>query len=322
MNFNLSKKLTGGALAGASFSVMMAIFIVITFFISIVVSLFALEGLAYTCIGSLSPIISLGLTTFLYGRYNKVNVFRVALGKRINPIYIVLSIVLAGAMFLGLGFANDLIGKGILSLGLKIPQQKTVTSLGEYLAYTLCLAILPSVMEEYFFRGVLINALDFDKEYSIKKAIVCSIIVALSFALYHGSIVQLVYQFVFGFFMCTLTIKSKSIVPSILAHFINNFTILSFMYFGVNIDLYNPWFITIGLVALVLVALVIFLYKRKEVSSESQEILTGVQKANVQVAKERQGIKETETGLVKSVFLYGAIGFVICIALVVGGLFV
>ena len=56
-------------------------------------------------------------------------------------------------------------------------------------------------------------------------------------------------------------------------------------------------------------------YKRKEVSSESQEILTGVQKS-----QERQSLQEN--GLVKSVFLYGAIGFAICIALVVGGLFV
>jgi len=102
--------------------------------------------------------------------------------------------------------------------------------------------------------------------------------------------------------LCLLTIHAKSIIPAIITHFLNNFVILLFTYLKIQINLFSPILIAVGLVCLLLfLAIVIFALKK-----EKNENL---------VEQKNKGIKE--------VFIpYGILGVMICVIMIVSVLFV
>ena len=57
------------------------------------------------------------------------------------------------------------------------------------------------------------------------KALTVCLITALTFALYHGSFAQLIYQFIYGAMLFALFKAFDNIIPCIIAHFLNNFVI-------------------------------------------------------------------------------------------------
>ena len=81
----------------------------------------------------------------------------------------------------------------------------------------LVLAVLPALCEEFVFRGVLVQAL--------ATRLVPVAAVALSaalFAAYHLSLAQLIPTFTLGIVFATVTLRARSIVPTIVAHLLNN----------------------------------------------------------------------------------------------------
>ena len=101
-------------------------------------------------------------------------------------------------------------------------------TLNRYIALSISLAVLPAIFEELFFRGILLNSL-------ISGGKLFAVIVSsLCFAVYHCSITQLLYQFIFGIAFSLLALNSKSIFPCILTHFLNNFIILTAYYFKIE----------------------------------------------------------------------------------------
>ncbi len=81
----------------------------------------------------------------------------------------------------------------------------------------LAIAILPAFCEEFTHRGLLISGF---KSLGIKSTIILS---SLLFGLLHLNIEQFFYATIIGAILGTVAIFSKSIVPAILIHFINNF---------------------------------------------------------------------------------------------------
>ena len=93
-----------------------------------------------------------------------------------------------------------------------------------------------------------------------------------------------------------------------IAHFLNNFAILTFTYFGVNIDFYSILVIAGGLVSLGLFFLLTF-YKRKATKTENS--------TSEKVEVKEQNLSEK---MEKYFIPYGLFAFLICIALLVGNL--
>ena len=83
----------------------------------------------------------------------------------------------------------------------------------------LMIGILPALLEEMFFRGVVLNG--FYNNYSEKKAILIS---ALLFGLIHLNPWQFVTAFIIGIIMAWVCIKTKSILLCIYMHLFNNLT--------------------------------------------------------------------------------------------------
>ncbi|MBQ0099380.1 MAG: CPBP family intramembrane metalloprotease, partial [Firmicutes bacterium] len=167
-----------------------------------------------------------------------------------------------------LGLINEYVSSFFEKIGLNILDTNIeINNTKEYICFVLSLAILPAIFEETFFRGFMLSSL---KKVSPFKSI---IFVSLCFSLYHGNVSQLIYQFIFGFFLCALTIFSKSIIPSIIAHFLNNFIILSIIYFKWDIAYlnYNITLIVIGLIVLVSLFVLFMIKTKKEIKGKQFE---------------------------------------------------
>jgi membrane protease YdiL (CAAX protease family) len=161
-----------------------------------------------------------------------------------------------------------------------------------FIIFSILLAVIPAFSEELFFRGVFINGLK-----GVGTILAC-FFSGLFFALYHCSASQFIYQFIYGFVLALLTVKSGSVIPSIVAHFINNFSVLAFYYFGVNVPLKNPIVYFSGL-ALIIFSVSIMLFAPK--------------------LKKQDKAKDRAIGVLLP---FGFIGVIACVGLILGNLFI
>lgn len=84
------------------------------------------------------------------------------------------------------------------------------------LLYFLVVAIMPALAEEFAFRGIVMGIL---RPFSEGLAILVS---SALFALMHGNFVQLPFTFCCGLVFAFIDIKTNSLLPSIIVHFLNN----------------------------------------------------------------------------------------------------
>lgn len=90
------------------------------------------------------------------------------------------------------------------------------------------IAVVPAIAEEFVFRGAILNLL---KPYGGKFAILAS---SLLFGLLHGNVEQSVFAFLTGLYFAYVAYKTESIVPSVIMHFLNNFSSLVITLFKSN----------------------------------------------------------------------------------------
>ena len=88
------------------------------------------------------------------------------------------------------------------------------------LLHIVVIAVLPALIEEFAFRGVVLGAL---RKFGDGFAILVS---AALFGLAHGNIQQTPFAFILGIVFGYLAVKTNSLLPSILAHFFNNFLVI------------------------------------------------------------------------------------------------
>jgi len=88
----------------------------------------------------------------------------------------------------------------------------------------LYIAVLPPVIEEYIFRGVLFQGF---RSCGLFKT---ALVTALMFGLAHGNLNQFMYAFAVGIFLAYLVEASGSVYASMLAHSLINGTTVAVMY--------------------------------------------------------------------------------------------
>lgn len=92
-----------------------------------------------------------------------------------------------------------------------------ITGVTGVLAVCISIAVVPAVIEEFVVRGVTMQPL---RKYGDKFAILVS---ALFFSVLHGNMLQIPYTFVGGLILGYLAVKTKSLWPPMILHFVNNF---------------------------------------------------------------------------------------------------
>ena len=260
---NLLGSYYGTKFSGAIFCFLMVFYVFITFIGQLVLSACGVnfESTLYIAISGCFSIIAI-ILVLIMARFGKKQTFSSLLSiKKCGVIWYIIAVLLFIGMFFGLGFINvhftDFLNKIFNITPLEIGKNFTLT---KYVVLSITLAILPAVFEELFFRGILLNSLiSGGKLFAVILSSIC-------FSIYHCSISQLIYQFVFGLAFSLIAINSKSILPCIVAHFLNNFIILTAYYFKIESSIFSTLTIVIGFIALaIFILFIVYICVRNKV---------------------------------------------------------
>ncbi|MBE6823844.1 MAG: CPBP family intramembrane metalloprotease [Ruminococcaceae bacterium] len=82
--------------------------------------------------------------------------------------------------------------------------------------YYITVAVIPALVEEFAFRGVVLNTF---RKHSDKLAVLVS---GITFGLMHGNFTQIPFATVVGLVLGYIAVKTNSLVPGIIIHFLNN----------------------------------------------------------------------------------------------------
>lgn len=141
----------------------------------------------------------------------------------------------------------------------------------ELLPHLLVYALLPALCEEIAFRGYMLTGLM--RRFRPRTAI---ILCGFLFALFHLNVFQFLPAFFLGVVLGLMTVRSKSLVPAILFHFLHNSVLLLSIYFAPDIRKYipetvlalTPWLT--GACLAVALSLLWWLYRKPYVELERQ----------------------------------------------------
>lgn len=114
--------------------------------------------------------------------------------------------------------ASDILEQNFSIFGIQntVNFSNEVSSGIEIFLYFISTAVVPAFAEELAFRGIVIGTL---KKYGEAFAIITS---AIMFGAMHRNITQIVFAFILGLIFGFIACKTKSIIPTIAIHCINN----------------------------------------------------------------------------------------------------
>ncbi|MDE7306103.1 MAG: CPBP family intramembrane metalloprotease [Clostridia bacterium] len=151
--------------------------------------------------------------------------FKEVFPVKCHPKYYVIGLLLIFGLLFSLSWINVVSLKFFRLFGYKPREGGYLPNLsgGLVVPALLVIAVLPALFEETLFRGVILNCCEKSMG-SIRTVFV----VGFCFSLFHGSPEQTVYQFIAGCAFTFLAVRSRSILPSVMMHFINNAIIVIF----------------------------------------------------------------------------------------------
>lgn len=211
-----------------------------------------------------------------------------AVSLKCSPKYFLLALSLQTGL-LCLSQLNELflefLGKfGYVDSSITLPSMDGFGFVGVLLA----VAVVPAIFEEWIFRGLLLRGM---RPFGTVGAV---LIGGALFSLYHQNPAQTPYQFCCGAAFTLLTIRSGSILPTMLSHFINNALILLLTKLDV-VTIPTPLFL-----ALLLLSVACLLFSLWWLIVKEKRTL-----APVTDAKERRSGR-------RGFFLYAAVGVALC----------
>ncbi len=87
----------------------------------------------------------------------------------------------------------------------------------DVILFYVSVAVLPALVEEFAFRGIILSYL---RKYSDSLAVLIS---GITFGLLHGNFTQIPFAVIVGFVLGFIVVKTNSLLPAIIIHFLNNF---------------------------------------------------------------------------------------------------
>lgn len=315
-----NETLYGTKLGGYAFSVMFICYVIITFTLGVILDFAKVdrEGVLFNAIGSTFSIISMILVVIFINKRRHEKILLTVYVKKFNFLYIAVAVVLSVGMFLGFGFVNESIGTALEKAGVDLSGiNLPINGVWTLILFIILYGIFPAIEEECFFRGLLLESVG-----ESGKPILSALTVALCFSLYHGSVVQLIYQFIYGFLLCLLSIKAKSVVPCIISHFINNFAIMLFSYLNVEINLYNPLIITGGILLVLLFVVFVLFYKDKKEKENAESISEDVgsqKKTLISRIFLKTDVAKNGDSNFKDFYKIASFGIVLCLIIIISG---
>lgn len=141
----------------------------------------------------------------------------------------------------------------------------------QVIPYLLVFALLPALCEEIAFRGFILTGLI--KHFRPRTAVLLS---AFLFALFHMNVFQFLPAFFLGVVLGLLTVRSRSLVPAIMFHFLHNAALIGGIHLVANLGEVFPsfvkylWYPFIAVCLATALALLWWLYRKPYVDLERE----------------------------------------------------
>ncbi|MGN0823774.1 MAG: lysostaphin resistance A-like protein [Candidatus Coproplasma sp.] len=220
--FNYKRLPLSAKSGGLIFSVAVVLNVFVGLIASIIIGASNLTGTdAAKYINYLTSSVALAITLLLV-RFLFNQPMRTLLPVKCHPKYFLIGLLLIFGLLFSLNSLNEYLIKLFELLGYTRRQNTLPNVTGwNLLPAILVIAVLPAVLEEFLFRGAILNNIEHEIG-SVRTVF----LVGFLFSLYHGSVEQTIYQFICGCLFALLALRAKSVTPVVLIHFINNALIL------------------------------------------------------------------------------------------------
>lgn len=163
--------------------------------------------------------------------------------KRRDAFFVLPMIPVTVALVMGLSALTSLL---LGAFGL----ESSTALKGGFFEAVLRYAVLTSVLEEILFRYLPMRIA---AQYSPRATVFLS---ALLFSLVHADLFQFPYAFAAGVIFIAMDMATKSVIPSIVAHFLNNLLAVTFYFYSQSVVLVSVCIALLGILALAGVALI------------------------------------------------------------------
>lgn len=278
--------------AGIAYSTSVVVYILISLLISIIVTAAKIptEADGFIYLSYLAAPVAICIACTFIMKFREQKFTEVAPVKCHIKYYVIALLMIFGLLF-SLSKLNVLTLEFLQLLGYKPREESSyLPSLkgGLIIPALIVIAVLPAVFEEFLFRGIISR--NASKSAGDIRAI---FIVGFSFALFHGSPEQTVYQFITGCCFSFVAIRAGSILPSVLMHFLNNAIILILYACGATDSGGNLIISQTGDIILTIVASLAFVG------------------AIVWLILDKTPLAKCQKGGVKAFFIYGSVGVII-----------
>ena len=180
---------------------------------------------AFIYINYLLAPIMISICVLFITKRNKIG-FNQIFPVKCKPKYYLIGILLIFGLLFSLSNLNGLSVEFFKLFGYKPRESSSYfpdLSGGMIVPAFIVIAIMPAIFEELMFRGLLLNCCE-----NGMGSIRAILVTGFCFSLFHASPEQTVYQFIAGCAFAFIAVRSGSILPSIVMHFINNALIVIF----------------------------------------------------------------------------------------------
>ena len=172
----------------------------------------------YYLIVALGNVLGMALPVLLYFAMRRVPLSKGLPFERIGGVKLLALVSLGGAGCMLANFPANIVVNlehyfGFNGADLDMP---LTDDLAVLVLYVVSIAIIPPIVEEMMFRGMILQGL---RRFGDGFAVVAS---AALFGLYHANLVQIVFAFLSGLVLGFVVIRTNSLLPSILVHALNN----------------------------------------------------------------------------------------------------
>ncbi len=221
-NYKLKLKKTSNGLGFYIFTITVTMFLIST--VMGIMSFFTkdnkLDNTAVLLIDIIASISSMFIIGIFYCLLSNTSLNEILPLNKVNLKLLIPCVLIAFAVGFISDYFTELFISGVSLFGLQNNVEMSFKSSGalENILYIIAVAVIPPIAEEFAFRGIVLQKF---RKYGDSFAVFIS---ALLFGLLHGNIVQIPFAFIVGLALAFITVKTESIIPAMITHFLINCT--------------------------------------------------------------------------------------------------
>ncbi len=180
-----------------------------------------------------TSLVTFFLVTIIYSIIVKADFSKTYPFEKVSPctMFLLCSFGLTVAMIANYA-SNLLLGLfDLVGIDANVDMEYKCDSVLDVVLFFVTVAIVPALVEEFAFRGIILGSL---RKHSDSLAILVSGVV---FGLMHGNFAQIPFATVVGLVLGYITVKTNSLLPAIIIHFLNNSLSVTLTLLSTNTDL-------------------------------------------------------------------------------------